>query len=67
MIFVQELGRAVHMAFYVWQPGAIVTSDCDDDIQNLCLAQRPNMAQRLGAVGDCLADWVRAACAFVFE
>ncbi len=25
----QELGRAVHMAFYVWQPDAIITAECD--------------------------------------
>eukprot|EP00197_Chlamydomonas_leiostraca_P010927 CAMPEP_0202884756 /NCGR_PEP_ID=MMETSP1391-20130828/41312_1 /ASSEMBLY_ACC=CAM_ASM_000867 /TAXON_ID=1034604 /ORGANISM="Chlamydomonas leiostraca, Strain SAG 11-49" /LENGTH=982 /DNA_ID=CAMNT_0049567983 /DNA_START=167 /DNA_END=3115 /DNA_ORIENTATION=+ len=52
----KELGRAVHMAFYVWQPGAIITADCDNDIMNYCLAARPNMAQRPGAVGSCLAS-----------
>ncbi|MEW5299471.1 MAG: hypothetical protein WDW36_002486 [Sanguina aurantia] len=52
----KELGRAVHMAFYVWQPGATITSECDDDIQRLCLAARPSMATRPGAVGSCLAS-----------
>ncbi|EFJ50582.1 hypothetical protein VOLCADRAFT_103797 [Volvox carteri f. nagariensis] len=51
----KEVGRAVHMAFFVWQRGAIITSECDDDIDKLCLADRPNMAARPGAVGTCLA------------
>ena len=54
----QELGRAVHMAFFTWTPGAIITKDCDEDIQNYCLAARPNMASRPGAVGSCLANIV---------
>ncbi|GFH23193.1 uncharacterized protein HaLaN_20772 [Haematococcus lacustris] len=33
-----------------------MTSDCDDDIKNICLAARPNMSQRPGAVGSCLAS-----------
>jgi len=32
----KELGRAYHMAFFVWQPQAILTSDCDQDIK-VCL------------------------------
>ncbi|GFR46876.1 hypothetical protein Agub_g8517 [Astrephomene gubernaculifera] len=51
----KELGRAVHMAFFVWSEGAILTSDCDDDVETLCLASRPNMAATPGAVGQCLA------------
>lgn len=54
----KEMGRAVHMAFYVWQPAAILTTDCDEDIQQMCLSQRPNMASRPGAVGTCLAGIV---------
>ncbi len=54
----QELSRAVHMALYAWQPGAILTSDCDDDINKYCLAARPNMQSRPGAVGACLASIV---------
>ena len=54
----KEVGRAVHMAFFVWQPDAIITVDCDDDINRLCLAERPNMASRAGAVGTCLATLV---------
>jgi Golgi apparatus protein 1 len=50
------------MAFFVWQPGAILTSACDDDITNICLAARPNMAQRPGAVGSCLASIVSSTC-----
>ncbi|GFR44890.1 hypothetical protein Agub_g6234 [Astrephomene gubernaculifera] len=51
----KEVGRAVHMAFFVWAPAAIITHLCDDDINRLCLADRPNMASRPGAVGTCLA------------
>lgn len=54
----RELGRAVHMAFYIWQTGATLTSPCDDDIQRICLSSRPNMAQRPGAVAACLAGIV---------
>lgn len=52
----KELGRAVHMAFFVWQEDAILTSDCDDDVRQLCLSERPNMAHTPGAVGQCLAQ-----------
>lgn len=38
--------------------GATITSECDDDIQRLCLAARPSMATRPGAVGSCLASIV---------
>ncbi len=55
----KEVGRAVHMAFFVWQPEAIITAPCDNDIERLCLAERPNMASRPGAVGTCLATLVR--------
>ena len=48
----------MHMAFYVWQPDAIITSECDDDITKYCLAARPNIASRPGAVGSCLASIV---------
>ncbi len=54
----KELGRAVHMALFAWQAGATLTTDCDDDIQRLCLSVRPNMASRPGAVGSCLASIV---------
>lgn len=51
----KELGRAMHMAFFVWSPGALLTSDCDEDVQALCLSRRPNMDKTPGAVGTCLA------------
>ncbi|EFJ50973.1 hypothetical protein VOLCADRAFT_103617 [Volvox carteri f. nagariensis] len=51
----KELGRAVHMAFFVWTEGAILTSDCDEDVKALCLSARPSMAMTPGAVGQCLA------------
>lgn len=54
----KELGRAVHMAFFAWQRGAILTAECDDDIEKLCLIARPNMGTRPGAVGTCLAQLV---------
>jgi hypothetical protein len=28
----KELGRAYHMALFIWSPGAILTSTCDDDV-----------------------------------
>lgn len=56
--FAQELGRALHMAFFVWRPNALLTHDCDSDIEQQCIAKRPNMAKTPGAVGSCLADIV---------
>jgi len=52
----KELGRAIHMAFFTWTPDAVLTKDCDEDINKYCLAARPNMASRPGAVGSCLAN-----------
>lgn len=57
----KELGRAVHMAFFIWAPGAILTKECDSDINDVCLKSRPNMDRIPGAVGSCLADVVSAA------
>jgi hypothetical protein len=55
---VQELGRALHMALYVWEPDGILTNACDNDIQSLCLEDRPNMARTPGAVNTCLKEIV---------
>jgi len=52
----KEIGRAYHMAFFVWQPQAILTSDCDKDVQDHCLSVRPSMAATPGAVGTCVAN-----------
>eukprot|EP00798_Chlamydomonas_sp_ICE-L_P010489 gene10489-8455_t len=54
----RELGRAVHMAFFIWRDSTenILTSRCDADIKNICLTKRPNMANTLGAVGECLGN-----------
>lgn len=54
----QELGRALHMALFVWQPGALLTSKCDKDVESFCLNPRPNMAKTPGAIGTCLANVV---------
>eukprot|EP00878_Enallax_costatus_P015261 GHUV01015979.1.p1 GENE.GHUV01015979.1~~GHUV01015979.1.p1 ORF type:complete len:801 (+),score=251.73 GHUV01015979.1:135-2405(+) len=54
----KELGRAVHMAFFIWSPGAILTRECDADITQVCLKNRPSMDRIPGAVGSCLADVV---------
>ncbi|KAG1656262.1 hypothetical protein FOA52_011910 [Chlamydomonas sp. UWO 241] len=51
----KELGRAVHMAFFAWAPGATLTAPCDADIDRLCLTGRANIAKRPGAIGSCLA------------
>jgi Golgi apparatus protein 1 len=55
----KELGRAVHMALYVWIPGSIITQRCDVDIANVCLKDRPNMLHDTGTISKCLADAVR--------
>eukprot|EP00775_Hariotina_reticulata_P012795 gene12795-12923_t len=52
----KELGRAVHMAFFIYSPNAILTHPCDTDIQEVCLRQRPNMYTEPGAIGTCLAE-----------
>jgi len=54
----KELGRAVHMAFFIWTPGGILTSPCDVDAAEVCLKQRPNMDRTPGGVGKCLAEAV---------
>ncbi len=56
----RELGRAVHMAFFVWTPESVLTRDCDDDVRALCLKGRPNMDRMPGAIGTCLRDVVSA-------
>lgn len=65
----KEIGRAVHMAFFIWAPGAILTKDCDADVTEVCLKDRPNMDRIPGAVGACLADVVswqyKVACELV--
>eukprot|EP00983_Pelagomonas_calceolata_P119192 1160578-Pelagomonas_calceolata.AAC.3 len=48
----KEIGRAYHMAFFVWQPQAILTSDCDKDVQ-----------VSMGCAGVCLEVGVFAALA----
>jgi hypothetical protein len=52
------LGRALHMALFVWRAGAVITAECDADVQALCLSGRPNMAATPGAVSTCLAGKV---------
>jgi Golgi apparatus protein 1 len=58
----KELGRAIHMAFFIWIPGGILTTQCDVDIAEVCLKARPNMLHQPGAVGTCLADTVSLGC-----
>jgi hypothetical protein len=55
-----ELGRAVHMAFFVWIPGGLLTKPCDVDIAEICLKDRPNMLHETGTVSECMANAVRA-------
>jgi hypothetical protein len=54
----RELGRSLHMAFFVWYPGGIMTAPCDEDIQKQCLAQSKGLESTPGAVGSCLQDIV---------
>lgn len=58
----RELGRSVHMSFFIWQPNAVLTQPCDADIQKYCLKKDSNMDKTPGAVSSCLASIVRAAC-----
>lgn len=51
----KEVGRAVHMAFFAWSPGAPLTAPCDEDIGKLCLKGRPSLDRKPGAIGTCLA------------
>lgn len=55
----KELGRALHMAFFVFVPGGILTSACDADVADVCLKERPNLMRETGTVAACLADAVR--------
>lgn len=50
----------MHMAFFIWSPGSILTHPCDEDVAKQCLKARPNMDAVPGAVGSCLADIVSA-------
>jgi hypothetical protein len=60
----KELGRAVHMAFFIWSPNSIMTRECDADVQRICLQERPNMDRIPGQVGTCLADVVSCCCTY---
>ncbi|GBF99737.1 hypothetical protein Rsub_12450 [Raphidocelis subcapitata] len=60
----KELGRAVHMALFVWIPGSIITQPCDVDIASMCLKDRPNMLHDTGTVAKCLADTVQTLSNF---
>ncbi|KAI8465216.1 MAG: hypothetical protein J3K34DRAFT_379960 [Monoraphidium minutum] len=52
----RELGRALHMAFFIWIPGSILTQPCDVDVGEVCLKVRPNMLHSPGEVGECMAQ-----------
>lgn len=54
----KELGRAVHMAFFVWSERSVLTHPCDGDVAEFCLKNRPNMDRTPGGVGTCLAEIV---------
>jgi Golgi apparatus protein 1 len=54
----KELGRAVHMAMFIWTSNQLLTSVCDDEVQNVCVAKRPSLPQTTGAVLNCLSDAV---------
>lgn len=51
----------MHMAFFAYQPGAVLTGECDADVKRMCLKHKPNMAKQPGMVGTCLAHIVSAA------
>lgn len=52
----------MHMAFFAYQPGAVLTGECDADVKRMCLKHKPNMAKQPGMVGTCLAHIVSTAC-----
>lgn len=54
----QELGRSLHMSFFVWQPEGVVTEPCDADIQKLCLSGDAGPEVTPGAVSVCLSEIV---------
>lgn len=54
----RELGRSIHMSFFVWQPKGTVTAPCDTDIQELCLSKNQGMEVTPGAVAVCLSEIV---------
>jgi hypothetical protein len=56
-----ELGRSLHMAFFVWREGGPVTAPCDADVKRLCLLAQPNLPATPGAVGACLGRAVGGA------
>lgn len=63
----RELGRSLHMAFFVWYPGGIMTAPCDADIQKQCLSQSKGLESTPGAVGSCLQEivsWGRGGACF---
>jgi Golgi apparatus protein 1 len=57
----RELGRSMHMAFFVWQPQALLTAPCDADIQQLCLSKSKGMEIMPGAVAACISEIVSGA------
>ncbi len=56
-----ELGRSIHMSFFVWQPKGVVTAPCDADIQRFCLSKTQGMEVTPGAVAVCLSEMVSVA------
>lgn len=58
----RELGRSVHMAFFIWAANGVITAPCDSDVNNYCLDKGNNiqLAKQPGAVGTCLAQILEA-------
>jgi Golgi apparatus protein 1 len=54
----KELGRAVHMAMFIWTSGQLLTTACDGEVQDVCVSKRPSLPQTTGAVLTCLNDAV---------
>jgi Golgi apparatus protein 1 len=54
----RELGRSMHMAFFIWQPQMLLTAPCDADIQRLCLPKSKSMEVTPGAVAVCISEIV---------
>ncbi len=65
----RELGRSVHMAFFIWAANGIITAPCDSDVNNFCLDKGKNiqLAKQPGAVGTCLAQILEAQAEVVSQ
>ncbi len=58
----KEMGRAYHMALYIWAPGAILTTACDDDVARCAVQRGARAGLWLRGGGGLLAAPVGRCC-----